>query len=82
MEIPVSMVEGLLGMAVGGIAWWLWRNEDRINALKEDLSSSKIELAKNYHSKEELRNVVNDAIFPLRNEIERLARAIERLGDE
>jgi hypothetical protein len=82
MEIPVSMVEGLLGMAVGGIMWWLWRNEDRINALKEDLSSSKIELAKNYHSKEELRNVVNDAIFPLRNEIERLARAIERLGDE
>lgn len=78
----VSLIEGILLMSVGGLCWWLWRLEDKNAELKEKLDEHRVDLAKNYHSKEELRQVVNDAIFPLREEMSRLARAVEKLSDE
>lgn len=80
-EISVGIIEGLLTMSIGGLAWWLWRLEDKNAELKDRLDEHRVDLAKNYHSKEELRQVVNDAIFPLREEISRLARVVEKVFD-
>jgi len=75
MEIPVTLVESLIIAALGGVLWWLWRVEDNVSGMKLDL-------AKNYHSKEELRKAVDDALFPVWKEMERIARALEKIGDE
>ena len=65
-------------MTVGGLCWWLWRLEDKAADVKSKLDEHRVDLARNYHSKEELRQVVHDAIFPLREEIARLGRSFER----
>lgn len=82
MEFSMSLIEGLLTLAIGGGFWWMWRSEDARAKIKEEMNELKVDLAKNYHSKEELRKVVDDALFPMWKEMERLARAVEKLGDE
>lgn len=82
MEFSMSLIEGLLTLAISGGFWWMWRGEDARAKIKEEMNELKVDLAKNYHSKEELRKVVDDALFPMWKEMERLARAVEKLGDE
>jgi hypothetical protein len=75
MELSVSFIEGLMASAIVGLVGWVW-------FLHGQLVKVQLDLAKNYHSKEELRQVVTDAMFPVQQELARLSRAIERLQDE
>lgn len=72
MELSVSFIEGLMATAIVGLVGWVW-------FLHGKLVEVQIDLAKNYHSKEELRQVVTDALFPIQQELARLSRAVERL---
>lgn len=74
MELSVSFIEGLMATAIVGLVGWVW-------FLHSKLVEVQIDLAKNYHSKEELRQVVTDALFPIQQELARLSRAVERLQD-
>lgn len=71
MDVSPHLIEGLLLMSIGGLAKWNWNQSKKIEEVALDL-------AKNYHGKEELRKVVYDAVSPLMRAIERLERAIER----
>lgn len=75
MELSVSFIEGLMATAIVGLVGWVW-------FLHNQLVKVQIDLAKNYHSKDELRQVVTDAMFPVQQELARLSRAIERLQDD
>lgn len=75
MELSISLIEGLLTASITGLVAWVFY-------LHTLLTETRVDLAKNYHSKEELRQTISDALSPLIREIERLARAIERLEDD
>lgn len=72
MELSISLIEAGIIAAGTGLVGWVW-------FLHGELVKLQIELAKNYHSKEELRQSISDALSPLTREIERLARAVERI---
>lgn len=74
MEISVSLLEGLLSAATCSLVGWVWFVHNKLVEVQ-------IDLAKNYHSKEELRLTVQEALFPIQKELERLSRAIERFQD-
>lgn len=71
MDILPNLIEGLLLMSIGGLIKWNWAQSKKIEEVALDL-------AKNYHGKEELRQVVFDAVTPLMRAIERLERTVER----
>lgn len=75
MEISINFIEGLLSLSITGLVGWLWFVHNKLQDVQ-------IELAKNYHNKEELRKVVDDAMFPVWRELERIARALEKLSDD
>lgn len=80
-SLTFGVIESVLSVGLGGLTWWLWRLEDKSGELKSKLDEHRVDLARNYHSKEELRQVINDAIFPLREDVNRLTRAVEKLSD-
>lgn len=75
MEISVSFIEGLMATAIVSLVGWVW-------FLHNQLVKVQLDLARNYHSKDELRQVVTDAMFPVQQELARLSRAVERLQDD
>lgn len=75
MDIPVSLIEGVILLAVTGVGSWVWFVQEKLHKIELDL-------AKNYHPKDEIRRVVEDAILPVWKEMQRLAAALEKLGDD
>ncbi len=75
MEITPYLFNALVILAIGGLVKWIW-------SIQRSLDETRLNLAQNYHGKEELRQVVCDAVQPLTREIERLARVVERLRGE
>ncbi len=71
MGLSVDLIEGLIMGAVSGLAFWLWFVHQKIVEIQ-------IDLAKNYHSKEELRLTMQEALFPVKEELARLSRVLER----
>lgn len=71
----IEIWAGVVSVIGGGLWWWLWK-------LETELQQTKLDLARNYHPKEELRQVVQDALFPIKEELARLARLLERRRDE
>jgi hypothetical protein len=74
VDVSIDLIEGLLLGAISGLVGWVWFLHNKVTEVQ-------IDLAKNYHSKEELRNTVQEALFPIQRELERLSRVIERLQD-
>lgn len=75
MNLSLSLIEGLLLLSVGGLVSWVWY-------LQIELNKTKLDLAKNYHSKEELRLAVDSAVSPLRADVNRLSIAFDRLYEK
>lgn len=74
MELSVSLIEGIILLALGGVTAWM-------GYIHNTTTSIQIDLAKNYHSKEELRRAVDEAVLPIWREMERIARVLEKFGE-
>ncbi len=72
MNLTPDFLEAILLASILGLIKWVW-------GLQKSLDSTKLDLAKNYHGKAELRQVVDDAVRPLIREMEKLTAAIIRL---
>ncbi len=84
----INIVEVLLGLVIMLMGGWLLRLESKgnENATESDSIRDRVielekDLARNYHSKSELRDVVQDAMKPVHDELGRLSRAVERLSN-
>lgn len=77
MDLTPSLIEGLILLAVAGLGGWLLRIELKVANMHQKLVETQLDLARNYHTKGELRTTIEDAIKPLAVQIERLVRAIE-----
>lgn len=82
----INILVGLIMTLMGG---WLLRLEGKgkealteANRVRDRVIEVEKDLARNYHSKSELREVVQDAMRPVHVELERLSRAVEKLSEE
>jgi hypothetical protein len=72
MEFGLEIWVGILTAGVTGLVKW-------INVLQRKIEETRLDLAKNYHGKDDLRRVIEDAVSPLMKSIVRLERTIDRL---
>lgn len=67
----ISILVGLMVPIGAGLWWWLWK-------LQSEVSDTKLDLAKNYHSKEELRGMLDSALDPIKKQLDRLIDALDK----
>jgi len=58
MDFSPTLVEGLLLMATAGLTGWLWK-------MQTEISDIKLDLAKNYHAKAEIKEMLTEALGPI-----------------
>lgn len=71
----VEIIITLLTFSVGGLVKWVWSIQGKVH-------STQVDLAKNYHSKDELRQTMADVVRPLQDEVHRLAKMLDRLFEK
>lgn len=58
MDFSPTLVEGLLLMTIAGLTGWLWK-------MQGEISDIKLDLAKNYHGKGEIKEMLTEALAPI-----------------
>lgn len=66
----LSLFVGLMVPIGGALWWWLWK-------LTGEVADTKLDLAKNYHSKEELGRMLDAALDPIKKQLDRLIDALD-----
>ncbi len=82
MDISPHLIEGLFFALVGLLSKWNWDQGKSIKEIRNQLDGTRLDLAKNYHGKEEIRAVVSGAVSPLVKAIERLEYLVIERGKE
>lgn len=79
--IPTGWFESLVGVIVSGLVAWVGYVHNKLTQTVSHSHNMELDLARNYHTKEELRATMASAIQPLREDIHSLKEVVEKLRD-
>ena len=80
IEALAYIVVALSAGWIGRLEWKAKENSDETRALGKEVEQLKLDLARNYHSKSELKEIVQEAMKPVQETLARLSRAVEEFG--
>lgn len=75
-QYVLNLLIGTYAVILTGIAAILWT---RLNRVEDGHTNLRLQIASSYHTKDELRQVIDDAMRALMNEVRRLNRGVEDL---
>lgn len=99
MDLSPTLIEGLLLFALSGLCYWLWmlkqdiketRKESgaEIQKVKDAYRELQLDLAKNYHGKEEIKEMLDKSLEPIHDVLKELKEEVRswrqgnrRVGD-
>lgn len=91
--IPLGWFEGLVALVGSFVIGWLKHIHSKVMGLEESRNTERddlyykiklieLDLAKNYHTKPELRDALKEAMDPLKEAIKELRMSIEKMREE
>jgi len=81
MDLSPTLMEGLIMLVVSGVCFWLWHLKGKYEEVKDIVRDLQLDLAKNYHGKEEIRLMLEKSLEPIHDLLRELKAEVKHLRD-
>ena len=90
MDLSPTLIETLITLAIGGVCFWLWWLKGNIEEVKKHSGEEtqkvkdayrelQLDLAKNYHGKEEIKEMLDKSLEPIHEVLKELKDEVRNL---
>ena len=93
MDLSPTLIEAIFMAALGGLGYWLWwlkgairevekETLEKIGLVKDAYRELQLDLAKNYHGKEEIKEMLDKSLEPIHEVLKELKDEVKALRRE
>ena len=93
MDLSPTLIETLITLAIGGVCFWLWWLKGEIKEVEKETAKEvqlvkdayrelQLDLAKNYHGKEEIKDMLDKSLEPIHEVLKELKDEVKALRRE
>lgn len=79
MDLSPSLIEAIIMAALSGLGYWLYTFKEKYDQLKDKVHGLELDLAKNYHGKEEIKEMLKEALHPINETMKEVKNELREL---
>jgi hypothetical protein len=81
MDLSPTLIESIIMLTIGGLCFWLWYLKGKYEEVKDIVHNLQLDLAKNYHGKDEIQVMLDKSLKPLHDLMTELKLEVKQLRD-